>query len=249
MRGHAKTPSLPPAPRRRGREQATTGRQPRWLNREVIAEVALGVVDTDGLDGLTMRRVADELGTGPASLYAHIADKNEMIEAALDLAIGEVPVPEVFDPDRWADQLKEIARHTREVYGRHGDLARAGMGNIPTGPNALRITEALLALLRAGGISDRVAALSTDMIGLYITAVAFEEGIEANVGVKVDHDQAFHERLQKFWMSLPPDQYPNLVAMAIPLTAGDGNERFEFGLDLIVRGIASTAIEPGLPSI
>jgi AcrR family transcriptional regulator len=249
MRGHAKTPALPPAPRRRGREQAATGRQPRWLNREVIAEVALAVVDTDGLDGLTMRRVADEMGTGPASLYAHIADKNEMIEAALDLAIGEVQLPEVIDPDRWADQLKEIARHSREVYGRHGDLARAGLGNIPTGPNALRLVDVMLALLRASGAGDRVAALAADMIGLYITAVAFEEGIEANVGVKVDHDQAFHERLRKFWMSLPPDQFPNLVAMAIPLTAGDGNERFEFGLDLIVRGIASRAAGPDLPSI
>jgi AcrR family transcriptional regulator len=213
----------------------------------VIAEVALAVVDTDGLDGLTMRRVAEELGTGPASLYAHVADKNEMIEAALDLAFGEVPLPEVIDPDRWDEQLKEIARRSREVYGRHGDLARAGLGNIPTGPNALRLVEAMLGLLRASGASDRVAALSADIIGLYITATAVEEGIEANIGIKVNHDDAFHERLQKFWMSLPADQFPNLVAMAIPLTTGDGDERFEFGLDLLVRGIASTASRPSAP--
>jgi AcrR family transcriptional regulator len=249
MRGHPKTSALPPAPRRRGREHAAGGRQARWLNRDVIAEVALAVVDTDGLDGLTMRRVADELGTGPASLYAHVADKNEMIEAALDLAIGEVPLPEVIDPDRWADQLKEIARRSREVYGRHGDLARAGMGNIPTGPNALRLIEVLLGLLRAGGVSDQVAAMSTDMIGLYITAVAFEEGIEANIGVKVDHDEAFHDRLRKFWTSLPVEEFPNLVAMAIPMTTGDGDERFEFGLDLLVRGIASTAVGPEGPAV
>jgi AcrR family transcriptional regulator len=213
----------------------------------VIAEVALAVVDTDGLDGLTMRRVAEELGTGPASLYAHVADKNEMIEAALDLAFGEVALPEVIDPDRWDEQLKEIARRSREVYGRHGDLARAGLGNIPTGPNALRLVEAMLGLLRASGASDRVAALSADIVGLYITATAVEEGIEANVGIKVKHDDAFHERLQKFWMSLPADQFPNLVAMAVPLTTGDGDERFEFGLDLLVRGIASTASRPSAP--
>ena len=71
--------------------------------------------------------------------------------------------------------------------------------------------------------------------------------IEANIGIKVKHDDAFHERLQKFWMSLPADQFPNLVAMAIPLTTGDGDERFEFGLDLLVRGIASTATRPSAP--
>jgi AcrR family transcriptional regulator len=233
------TPALPTAPRRGGRTVAPT-RASRTLNRDAIVAAALAVLDADGLDAVTMRRVANELDTGPASLYAHVADKEEMVAAVLDRVAGEVTVPTTFEAADWQEQLKAIGRDTRAAFGRHRDIARATLGVVPVGPNALTIVNAILGLLRAGGVSDRVAALSVDILALYFGAVSYEESLEASDKHAGADGEIYHEQLRDFFGALPADRFPHLSAMAAALTTGDGDERFEFGLDLLVRGIAST---------
>src|SRR5689334_23235283 len=105
------------------------------LSREVILETALRLLDADGLEGVSMRRVADELGTGPASLYAHVANKEELLELLHDRVLAEVELPEP-DPEHWQDQLREVGRRLYEVYGRHREIASVSLANVPTGPNA-----------------------------------------------------------------------------------------------------------------
>jgi AcrR family transcriptional regulator len=231
--------ALPPQPRRGGRANPVPQRASRRLSREAILDAALQIVDAEGLDALTMRRVADALETGPASLYAHIGDKDEMIQALLDRVSSEVTLPERADPDRWEEQLKEIARNARAVYARHGDLARAGLGTIPTGEHTLPVIEAMLGILSAGGVSTRVAALSMDILALYITATAVEESIEARSSPGGPDDPYLTE-LREYWRALPADRFPHISAMSVALTSGDGDERFDFGLDILIRGIAST---------
>jgi AcrR family transcriptional regulator len=209
------------------------------LNREAIVDVAIELLDAEGLAAITMRRVAESLGTGPASLYAHFADKDEMVAAVLDRVISEMPIPDRIDPSRWQDQLKEIARSARATYGRHRDIARASLGNVPTGEGSLPAMNAMVGILLAGGVSPTVASLSVDILALYCTASAFEESLET-FPVGEEASEAFHEELRAFFASLPEDRFPYLVALADPLTSGDGDHRFEFGLDLLVRGIAST---------
>jgi AcrR family transcriptional regulator len=213
------------------------------LSRTSIVDVALSVLDAEGLAAVTMRRVASELGTGPASLYAHFADKDEMVAAVLDRVIGEVPFPDTIEPDRWEEQLKEIGRAVRATYGRHRDIARASLGNIPTGEGALPGMNTMVGILLAGGVSPEVASLSVDILALYVTASAFEESLET-FPVGEAESAAFHQELHNFFAGLPADRFPHLVAMAGPLTSGDGDHRFEFGLDLLVRGIASTVNRP-----
>jgi AcrR family transcriptional regulator len=231
--------ALPPPPRRGGRANPVARRATRRLSREAILDAALQIVDAEGLDALTMRRVSDALETGPASLYAHIGDKDEMIEALLDRVSREVPLPQQADPDRWEEQLKEIARSARAVYARHRDLARAGLGIVPTGEHSLPVIETMLAILSAGGVSPRVAALSLDILGLYITATAVEESIEARTSAG-GPDDPYYTELREYWSALPADRFPHLSAMAVALTSGDGDDRFDFGLDILIRGIAST---------
>jgi AcrR family transcriptional regulator len=211
-------------------------------------DAALRVLDAEGLAAVTMRRVADELGTGPSSLYAHVADKDAMVEALLDRVIGEVEVPEVIDPDRWEEQLKDMLRSGRATFGQHRDIARASLGTIPTGEHALAYTNALVGILLAGGVSRRVAALSVDILALYFTATAFEESLENYDFESEEAVAGFHRELQGFFAGLPADRYPYLVDMAGPITTGDRDERFEFGLDLLVRGIASTAASKARPT-
>jgi AcrR family transcriptional regulator len=209
------------------------------LSREAIVDAAIEVLDAEGLSAVTMRRVADVLGTGPASLYAHVAAKDEMVAAVLDRVLSEVMIPDPIDSQHWQEQLKEIARSVRQVFARHRDIARASLGNIPTGEGALPGINAMVGILLAGGVSPEVASWSVDILALYLTASAFEDSLET-FPVGEEDSIAFREELKGFFASLPPDRFPYLVALADPLTSGDGDHRFEFGLDLLVRGIAST---------
>jgi AcrR family transcriptional regulator len=233
-------PTLPTAPRRHGKVIGDRRRTPRTLSREAIVDAALTVLDAEGLDAVTMRRVADELGTGPASLYAHVADKEEMVHLVFDRVLGEVTLPDSIDPDRWDEQLKDLCRSIRSTMRRHQDIARAGLGHIPTGEGALPGMNMLIGLLLAGGVSERVASLSIDILGLYLTATAYEESLDTFPVNDEAESERFHAELNQFFASLPRDRYPYLFALAGPLTDGDGDHRFEFGLDLLVRGIAST---------
>ena len=128
---------------------------------------AIEVLDEAGVVGLSMRRVADRLGTGAASLYAHVTGKEELLELVFDELVGQVPLPEP-DPKIWREQVRQMLRDLRGVLISHRDAALAGLGRIPTTPKALVAAERLAATLRAGGLSDRVIALGLDQLTLYV---------------------------------------------------------------------------------
>lgn len=204
----------------------------------------MGIVDTEGLDALTMRSVAHTLRTGQASLYAYVKSKEELIELLIDRVIGEIPFGGEPDPERWQEQLKESARQIRAVFGRHGDLARASFARIPLGENALRGSEWIIGVMRAGGLPDEVIAFGVDLLALYAGATAYEESIYLAEGVTDEQVMAYTEEMRRYFAALPADRFPNVVSMAGPLTAGAGDTRFEFGLEVLIRGLASL---PGYP--
>jgi AcrR family transcriptional regulator len=233
-------PDMPTPPGRRPRKAAPS-RQP--LTQDLVVETAIGILDAEGLEAVTMRRVAQELGTGPASLYAHVSDKQELRELMLDRVAAEIRLPEEPDPARWREQLKEVAMEIRRVYTSHRDIAKVSMGLIPTGPHLLAIAEAQLGLMLAGGVPPKVAGLAVDTLGMYIDADAIEDTFYTAT-VKAGEDPWEHFRkyvaeLREYFKALPTDRYPNIVAMVDDLTDEGGAERFEFGLDVLLRGIAS----------
>ena len=231
--------NLPPAPRLPSR--GGSGRQPRQrgLSQAAIVDAALGIVDREGLDALTMRTVAHALGTGPASLYAYVGSKEQLIELVVERVIGEVRFPGQPDPERWSEQLKDTAREMRRVFASHGDLARASFGRIPVGENALHGAEWMMAVLRAGGLSDRVTALAVDLLSLYVMGVAYEDGLSR--GADPDQVSEFIGQLRAYFESLPVDRFPNFVALADEVTGGDDNSRFEFGLEVLLRGLQAVS--------
>ncbi|MEW2357641.1 TetR/AcrR family transcriptional regulator C-terminal domain-containing protein [Spirillospora sp. NPDC029432] len=241
--GDAST-ELPVPPWRKPRKSGRSAAARRPLTRELIVEAALRVLDAEGLDAVTMRRVAQELGTGPASLYAHFANKDELLEEMLDLIAAEITLPEP-DAARWQEQVKEVAREIREVWRGHRDIARASLGTIPTGPNQLRIAEGQLAIMRAGGVPPRIAALALDSLGLFIDADVIEGAMMGEKGATNEEAHAnvavYLDQVRQYFTALPAERYPNLVAMVDELMRAGDDERFEFGLDLFVRGIASHA--------
>lgn len=205
------------------------------LSQELIVRTGLDVLVREGLEAVSMRRVAQALGTGPASLYAHVATKDELVELMLDQVLEEVPLP-APDPDRWREQVRELLRaQVRAMQAYPGIAKVAWQVMIPVGPNALRHAEALLSLLRAGGLSLTRAAYAADALALYTKAFAYE----GSTWTAVDQTEiaARGRQMGEYMSSLPPDAFANMLATGHLFTAETAAERFEFGLDMLLGGL------------
>ncbi|MBW8806233.1 MAG: hypothetical protein AUG49_24795 [Catenulispora sp. 13_1_20CM_3_70_7] len=232
-------PDVPVPPWERTRKPKAPARTP--LSTEAIVNAALHILETEGYDGLSMRRVATELGTGAASLYAHVASKDELLKLAIDRVFGTLEFPEP-DPENWVEQLRDVMRGTRRIFQAHPGLARAMLGRVPMGPNGLLIIEGFMGLVRAGDLPDKVAAWAGDVVSLYVVASVFEEDIRysAHGDASMEDVEKWAEQMKGFIKGLPIETYPNLVALAEPMFESGGPDgRFEFGLDLMLRGLAS----------
>lgn len=221
-------PDVPEPPWWRRRPEPARDKRP--LTRDAIVDAALVLLERDGIQGLSMRKLAQELGAGAASLYWHVGDKEELLSLLLDRIVGEVEVPEP-DPDDWQGAVKELARAARRHLARRRDAARLSLGRVPAGPNSLPVLERNLAVLAAGELPPRVIAYAADMVALYVGAFAFEESIQA----------AVPDQLGEYFRSLPPEDFPTITRLAGDLVAGDADARFEFGIELLVRGLEAMA--------
>lgn len=234
---------LPPAPRlpSRGAAAPRRGARERTLTRDRIAAAALAIVDAEGLDAMTMRRVAEALGTGAASLYAHVSGKEELIELVIDRVIGETELPEPAPDEFWGDQIKAGVRAIRAAFSAHRDLARASFARIPFGENAMRGADWMIGIMRRAQLPDTVIAYAVDLLALYATAIAYEDSQYANEQLSPEQFDAYAQDLRRYFEALPPDRFPHVAALAGPLTGGTGEERFEFGLEVLIRGLAAMA--------
>jgi AcrR family transcriptional regulator len=205
------------------------------LSREAIVDAALAILDADGVDALTIRRLGQELGTGAASLYWHIAGKDELGELVYDRIMGEIELPEP-DPTQWDDQLKDLARQAYRVMLSHNDAVRLSIGRPPAGPNTLRIVEWMLALMRSAGIPDQPAAYFGNTLGRLLDASVLEASTTPAENGESAQDDA--DMMREYWAQLPAEQFPNLTALADTTFAADADALFEFGLDLLIRGLA-----------
>ncbi len=239
----AQEPHLPPPPFHRVPERA--GRRRRDpLTREAIVAAGLRVLDDEGLAGFSMRRVAQELDTGAASLYWHVGSKDGLLDLIFDEVIGEqleeVPDPE---PARWQEQVKEVARNQRATILRHRDIVEISIGRVPLGPNALRYSERVLAILRAGGVPDRLAVQSYLLLFSIVNGFTMDEaGYQAvtDAGEAPSLEEGA-EMVRGYFDSLPADHFANLKAVADHFAEADQDARFDLMIDLFVEGLARRA--------
>ncbi|MGD0809788.1 MAG: TetR/AcrR family transcriptional regulator C-terminal domain-containing protein [Acidimicrobiales bacterium] len=216
--------------------------QPRVpLTREAIVDAALAVLDAVGMDGLSMRRVAQELGTGAASLYWHVRNKDELFQLVFDRVTREIVLPEP-DAARWQDQLKLLGYEMRKALSKHRDVARISFGRVPTGPQMALLTEWLFTLLQPVGIPDRAIAYIGDVAGLYVGAFCFEEslGVSSPTGEDLPPEQIV-EMFRGYMQSLPAERFPRTLASLDLIFEFNPEDRFEFGLDLMISGLEKYA--------
>jgi AcrR family transcriptional regulator len=234
--------ALPSPPWQRVPERSSRRRRDP-LTREAIVATALRVLDRDGLDGFSMRRVAEELDTGAASLYWHVGSKDGLLDLVLEEVIGEqvneVPDP---DPERWQEQFKQVARVMRQAIRRHRDIVEISIGRVPMGPNALRLSERVLAILRAGGVPDELAVQSYLLMFSVVNGFTMDEGgYEAEVAAGAPPLEESAEMVGSYLSSLPGDEFLNLTEVADHFANPDQDARFELLLDLFVEGLARRA--------
>jgi AcrR family transcriptional regulator len=200
-----------------------------------IVDAALAVVEAEGFDARTMRRVAAARQASPGALYAHVRDKAELD----DLMIGELcsrvtlPVP---DPAQWKAQAIDVCRQLRDQYLRYPQIWRATLAAAPHSLETLRINEGLLAILLAGEVPLPTAAWAIDAAFLYVGAysvMSLRRHTDKDTDGRVI-DRA--ELIERFRM-LPPERFPNMVAYARELTSGEGHDRFDFTLGLLLGGL------------
>ncbi|QIG42334.1 TetR/AcrR family transcriptional regulator [Nocardioides anomalus] len=160
--------TLPPG------KQPEPRKAPLTLDR--IVDAAMALMKRDGYDRVSMRSLARELDTGPASLYAHVANKDELDQHVVDRISRLLDVPEP-DPERWQEQLKQVMRDMRRLYREHPGSARAAMGMIPSMDGGLRAADAMMAIALAGGITPQAAAWFCDICAAFVGAVAYEETV------------------------------------------------------------------------
>ncbi|MFC3897407.1 TetR/AcrR family transcriptional regulator [Lentzea rhizosphaerae] len=198
-----------------------------------IVTTALRLVETEGFDALTMRRVAAALETGPASLYAHVRNKAELDDLLIGTLSRNVSLP-APDPARWRAQMIGVCGQLCDEFLRYPGIARAALSAPPANLDTLRITEGMLAILLAGGVPPRSAAWAIDAALLYVSAYTYEAALRGHPEPAADRA----EMLTRLRM-LPVSRFPHTVAHVDELNSGVGHERFEFALGLLLDGLSA----------
>src|ERR1700759_403975 len=228
---------------------AKPSRRRESISHTAIVSGAIDVLDREGLDALSMRHLAEELGIGAASLYWHVGSKDGLLDLVLDQVVGETKIPEP-DPERWQDQLKDVARAQRAMSLRHPWFVRVTLGRIPIGPNSLRHSEHVLAILRAAGIPSHVAVqvylpLVSAVNGFTIDETGVEDSPNV-IDLPRDGETRQHaaEMARHHSPAPPPSQFPNMPSLADEFALADPDERFELLIDPFGAGLARHVVPP-----
>ena len=210
------------------------------LSVEAIVDAALAILKSDGLEAVTMRRVAAALDTGAASLYVYVASREGLQLAMLDRVTAEVKL-ETPDPSRWRDQLHGLLSRMHATLVAYPGIAAMTLAYPPMTDAVLQVTENLLGILLAGGIDPQDAAWACDLLVLLVTGVASEDDVRHIRGETKDDHRAQIDELQNTFARMAPERFPLLVAHAAQMVAGDSDERFRFAVDVVLDGVLARA--------
>jgi TetR/AcrR family transcriptional regulator, tetracycline repressor protein len=211
-----------------------TGRPRRLTSSRVVAE-ARRIGAEEGIEALTMRRLADALDVLPNALYTYFPDKASILDAVLDGLIGDVERPNAnARPRRGLVSL--MASYRSQLLTQPGLIALT-VSRPQMGPKAIRLREDGLTLLKRGGLSDADAVRAYMALFAYTAGfVAFEAGRPAG-----ERDTEQRADARKIHESLPADEFPTTRALARRLAKRPGDAEFIYGLERLLDGFAVTS--------
>jgi AcrR family transcriptional regulator len=208
------------------------------LTRDGIVAAAVAVMRTEGLEKVTMRRLAQELDTGPASLYVYVASTAELHAAVLDELLGEVDLDPGASSGDWRERLAGVLTSYTNALFAHPGLARSAVTARPRGEHYLRLLERLLALLEEGGVPPVQAAWGVDVLLQFATATAAEQSTREQSGDANDEWDALTRALY----GVSETAHPRLRALAGSLLAGSPEDRMSWCFQMLINGIAHTPV-------
>lgn len=210
----------------------------RQLDRPRIVAAALALMDEVGMDGLTMRSLADSLGVTAASLYRHVRDKDELLVLLADEISGEIPLIATDKP--WQEALLEGAHAVRRLLLVHRDAARLLSSTPPAGPQRLAQIEAILSVFLQAGFTDRDAAWAAYHFNNLVMEFVADEVQLASAAAAAGRSRGeLLAEARDQLRSLPPHQFPALVRLADYVAEDDADALFDFGLQLALAGLES----------
>ena len=146
------------------------------LSEDAVVDAALAILKSDGLEAVTMRRVAAALDTGAASLYVYVPGREGLLQAMLDRVTATIEL-EAPDPSRWRAQLHSLLQRMHQALVAHPGIAAMTLADSPTTEAVLLLTENLLGILLAGGLDPQDAAWACDIFVTLVTAAAREDDV------------------------------------------------------------------------
>jgi AcrR family transcriptional regulator len=205
------------------------------LSRERVLQAALALAARDGIESLTMRKLADELGVGAMSLYYHVPNKEQLLDGMVDIVFSEIDPPST-DVD-WKTAMRSRALSTRNALRRHPWAIGLMEGRTSHGPANLRLHDAVLGCLRAAGFSLEMTVHAYSVQDAYIYGFALQE--QDMSSETADDFAAEAQRQMREYEAMLAD-FPHLVEVVggyVAKAGYDYDAEFLFGLDLILDGL------------
>ena len=206
------------------------------LSRERILLTAIRLADEGGIESLSMRKLAQELGVQAMSLYNHVANKDDLLDGIVDLVVGEIAVPDL-DID-WQTAMRRRANSAHEVLLRHPWATMPIVSRINVGPAMLRYIDATLGCLCEAGFSLEMVDRAWNAIDSHIYGFTLQE---LNFPIEAAE---YINAAQAYIPNVPADKYPYMNRLTHYLIDGhyDGIADFNFGLELIINGLEQVLI-------
>src|SRR6476619_7124115 len=222
---------------------SAAGRDDGQVSRSVILHAALRLVDRDGSDGLSMRRLSEEVGRDPTVLYRHVPSKAALLDGVAEIVLGQLRV-DTADPD-WTGQLRAVAHDFRRLALAHPNVVpllvtrplATPLGRRPLG--MLRPLEDVLTLLTFAGFSG------ADALHIYRVLFGYLHGhILDELQEVIERPEETDDVLRLGLHRLPVTQFPQVRALASALATFDGAAELDRGLDLLLFGLTATLTPP-----
>jgi len=207
-----------------GTRRARTGEA---LDRDELVRAALALLDQVGLDGLSMRHLADQLGIRAATLYWYIRDKHELLSLLGEAICTEIQPPDPTAP--WPARLEALMCEYRRVLLAHRDAAHVLAATPPAGAARLRLVDISLGALREAGFQGWDATRAGRLLVDYTTGFVQDEYVTAARSASAGADVSP--------ATADPREYPNVAALRAYLADPDGETRFRFGLSILLDGL------------
>lgn len=204
------------------------------VNLERTLEIALAVADSDGIEAVTMRRLARELGVEAASLYHHVSGKDQILDGLVDIVSAEIELPK--SSADWREGAGQRAHSTRSVLRRHPWAVSLMASRKTPGPATLGLLEAGIRCFREGGFSILLAAHAISTIDSYVHGFVLQE-----VNLPFHDENELTAMTAAIMESFPASEYPYLFELTVEHVLAPGYDyghEFDSGLTVVLDGIA-----------